>query len=109
VGKISAEASLSSLKPRGWFISYGNASGPADPIPPGRLAAGGSLVMTRPTLFNFTDTPEALARASRRLFGLLAEGVLEADIGQRFPLKDAPEAHRALESGTTRGATLLMP
>lgn len=109
VGKTSAEASLSSLRPRGWWITYGNASGPADPIPPGRLAAGGSLVMTRPTLFNFTDTPEALARASRRLFGLLADGVLEADIGQRFPLKDAPEAHRALESGKTTGATLLVP
>lgn len=109
VGKISMEASLSSLRPRGWFISYGNASGPADPIPPGRLAAGGSLVMTRPTLFNFTDTAESLARASRRLFGLMAQGVLDADIGQRFALKDAADAHRALESGKTSGATLLIP
>ncbi|WP_396273823.1 quinone oxidoreductase family protein [Hyphomonas sp.] len=109
VGKISAETSLSSLRPRGWFITYGNASGAADPIPPGRLAAGGSLVMTRPTLFNFTDTPESLARASRRLFSLIEKGVLSADIGQRFSLKDAAEAHRALESGTTTGATLLMP
>jgi len=109
VGKISMEASLSSLRPRGWFISYGNASGAADPIPPGRLAAGGSLVMTRPTLFNFTDTPESLARASKRLFSLLESGVLTADIGQRFALKDAVEAHRALESGKTSGAILLMP
>ncbi|MEQ9506185.1 MAG: quinone oxidoreductase [Hyphomonas sp.] len=109
VGKISAEASLSSLRPRGWFITYGNASGAADPIPPGRLAAGGSLVMTRPTLFNFTDTPESLARGSKRLFSLIETGVLTADIGQRFALKDAAEAHRALESGKTSGATLLMP
>ncbi|MBK8197031.1 MAG: quinone oxidoreductase [Acidobacteria bacterium] len=109
VGKISMEASLSSLRPRGWFISYGNASGAADPIPPGRLAAGGSLVMTRPTLFNFTDTPDSLARASRRLFSLLESGVLTADIGQRFALKDAADAHRALESGKTSGAILLMP
>ncbi len=109
VGKISADASLSSLRPRGWFISYGNASGAADPIPPARLAAGGSLVMTRPTLFNFTDTPASLARASTRLFGLVAQGVLSADIGQRFALKDAADAHRPIESGTTTGATLLMP
>jgi NADPH:quinone reductase len=109
VGKISAEASLSSLRPRGWFISYGNASGAADPIPPGRLAAGGSLVMTRPTLFNFSDTPESLARGSKRLFGLIEKGVLTAEIGQRFALKDAADAHRALESGKTSGATLLMP
>jgi NADPH2:quinone reductase len=109
VGKLSAEASLSSLKPRGWFITYGNASGPADPVPPGRLAAGGSLVMTRPTLFSFTDTPESLARASKRLFALVESGVLSADIGQRFALKDAADAHRALESGKTTGATLLIP
>lgn len=109
VGKISAEPSLSSLKARGWFISYGNSSGAADPIPPGRLAAGGSLVMTRPTLFNFTDTPESLARGSKRLFGLIEKGVLTADIGQRFALKDAGEAHKALESGKTSGATLLIP
>jgi len=109
VGKISAEASLASLRPRGWFITYGNASGAADPIPPGRLAAGGSLVMTRPTLFNFTDTPASLARASKRLFSLVESGVLSADIGQRFALKDAADAHRALESGKTSGAILLMP
>jgi NADPH2:quinone reductase len=109
VGKISAEASLASLRPRGWFITYGNASGAADPIPPGRLAAGGSLVMTRPTLFNFTDTPASLVRASKRLFSLVETGVLSADIGQRFALKDAADAHRALESGKTSGAILLMP
>ena len=109
VGKISMEASLSSLRPRGWFISYGNSSGAADPIPPGRLAAGGSLVMTRPTLYNFTDTPESLARASKRLFGLIGSGVLTADIGQRFALSEVADAHRALESGKTSGATLLVP
>jgi NADPH:quinone reductase len=109
VGKTSAEASLSSLKARGWWITYGNASGAADPVPPGRLSAGGSLVMTRPTLFNFTDTPESLARGCRRLFGLIEAGVLSAEIGQRFALKDVADAHRALESGRTTGATLLFP
>jgi NADPH2:quinone reductase len=54
VGKTSAEPSLKSLAPRGWFITYGNASGPADPIPPARLNQGGSLIMTRPGLFHFT-------------------------------------------------------
>jgi NADPH2:quinone reductase len=65
--------------------------------------------MTRPTLFSFTDTPESLARASKRLFALVESGVLSADIGQRFALKDAADAHRALESGKTTGATLLIP
>ena len=64
VGKISAEASLASLKKRGWFVSYGNASGPVDPIPPARLSAGGSLVMTRPGLFHFIDTSAGWALSS---------------------------------------------
>lgn len=109
VGKISAEASLGSLKPRGWFITYGNASGPVDPIPPSRLAQGGSLIMTRPGVFNFLQAPGALARGAGLVFGALEAGVFKADIGQRFALKDVADAHRALESGQTVGATVLVP
>lgn len=109
VGKRSFEASLSSLKKRGWMISFGNASGAADPMPPGRLAAGGSLILTRPTLFNFTDTPEDLARGARHLFAAMQSGTFGADIGQRFFMKEAGKAHEALESGKTTGATVLMP
>tara|TARA_R110002020_G_scaffold406378_2_gene616403 strand:- start:51583 stop:52554 length:972 start_codon:yes stop_codon:yes gene_type:complete len=109
VGKVSFEASLSSLKKRGWMVSYGNASGMADPVPPGRLAQGGSLILTRPTLFSFIDTPEALARGASLLFAALQDGTLKAEIGQRFALKDVGDAHRALESGKTTGATILVP
>jgi NADPH2:quinone reductase len=91
------------------MISYGNVSGAADPVPPGRLAQGGSLVLTRPTLFNFIATPEALARGAGLLFGALKDGTLKADIGQRFALEDVADAHRALESGKTTGATILVP
>lgn len=109
VGKISAEASLASLKPRGWFMTYGNASGPADPIAPARLAQGGSLVMTRPGVFNFIQEPGALARGAGLVFEALQAGVFKADIGQRFALKDVADAHRALEAGKTMGATILKP
>ena len=109
VGKISAEASLASLGPRGWFITYGNASGPVDPIPPARLAAGGSLIMTRPGLFTFLQAPGTLARGAGLVFDALAAGVFKVDIGQRFALKDVADAHRALESGQTTGATILIP
>ncbi|MBY9066824.1 quinone oxidoreductase [Hyphomonas sp. WL0036] len=109
VGKISAEASLSSLKPRGWFITYGNSSGPADPIPPSRLSQGGSLVMTRPGVFNFIQEPGSLARGAGLVFDALKAGVFKADIGQRFALKDVAEAHKALEAGKTTGATILTP
>ncbi|MEQ1780711.1 MAG: quinone oxidoreductase [Hyphomonadaceae bacterium] len=109
VGKTSAEPSLKSLQPRGWFITYGNASGPADPIPPSRLNQGGSLIMTRPGLFHFTKTRDELERGSAALWGAMRSGAVKADVRQRFALKDAAEAHRALEGRATIGATVLKP
>ena len=109
VGKTSAEPSLKSLQPRGWFITYGNASGPPDPIPPSRLNQGGSLIMTRPGLFHFTKTREELERGSAALWGAMRSGAVKADVRQRFALKDAAEAHRALEGRGTIGATVLTP
>lgn len=109
VGKTSAEPSLRSLQPRGWFITYGNASGPADPIPPARLNQGGSLIMTRPGLFHFTKARADLERGAAALWGAMRSGAVKADVRQRFALKDAADAHRALESRQTIGATVLKP
>lgn len=109
VGKISAEASLASLRPRGWFITYGNSSGPVDPISPARLSQGGSLVMTRPGVFNFVQGPGALARGAGLVFDALKEGIFRVDIGQRFALRDVAAAHIAIEAGTTVGSTILIP
>jgi len=109
VGKTSAEPSLRSLQPRGWFITYGNASGPADPIPPARLNQGGSLIMTRPGLFHFTKARADLERGAAALWGAMRSGAVKADVRQRFALKDAADAHRALEARQTIGATVLKP
>jgi NADPH2:quinone reductase len=109
VGKTSADASIKSLAPRGWFITYGNASGPADPIAPLRLQQGGSLVMTRPTLGNFTAGRADLERGAAALWGAMRSSAVKADVRQRFALKDAGEAHRALEGRKTTGATILLP
>jgi NADPH2:quinone reductase len=109
VGKASAEASLKSLSPRGWYITFGNASGPVDPFSPSRLQQGGSLIMTRPTLFHFTASRADLERGSAALWGAMRSGAVKADVRQRFALSDAAEAHRALESRATTGATVLIP
>lgn len=109
VGKSSAQASLDSLKPRGWWVSYGNASGPADPVAPGVLGAKGSLVLTRPGLFHFIADPAGMRRGAAALFGALRAGTIKAHVGQTFPLSDVAKAHEAIESGTTVGATLLLP
>lgn len=109
VGRDSAEATLAALKPRGWWVSYGNASGPAEPVAPGRLGALGSLVLTRPGLFHFISSPDDLARGAAALFGALKVGTISARIGQTFSLSDAQTAHETLESGATLGASLLIP
>ena len=109
VGKTSAEASLNSLKPRGWWVSYGNASGAAEPIAPTVLGGKGSLVLTRPGLFHFIADPDGMRRGAAALFGALKAGTIEAHIGQTFALSDVADAHNAIESGQTVGATLLKP
>lgn len=109
VGKSSAQASLDSLKPRGWWVSYGNASGPADPVAPGVLGAKGSLVLTRPGLFHFISDADSMRRGAAALFGAMQAGTIEANVGQTFPLGEIAQAHETLERGRTIGATLLLP
>ena len=109
VGKSSTQASLDSLKPRGWWVSYGNASGAAEPIAPGVLGAKGSLVLTRPGLFHFIADAESMRRGAAALFGAIRAGTIKAHVGQTFPISEVAKAHQALESGKTVGATLLLP
>ena len=109
VGKDTFEGTLASLARRGLFVSFGNASGPVAPFPPGRLAAGGSLYLTRPTLFDYVATPEDLAASAGLVFGMVASGKIDIEIGQTFALSDARAAHEALESRATVGASLLIP
>ncbi len=107
VGKDSWTASLASLKRRGLLISYGNASGAVPPISLLDLSRGGSLYVSRPTLFDYVATAQELARTADRLFDRMQRGVVKAMIGQRYALADAAEAHRALEARQTTGATIL--
>lgn len=109
VGKDSAEASLKSLRSRGLFVTYGNASGPVDPVPPARLNQLGSLMMTRPGLFHFISTREDLIRAAQAVFGAMRVGAIKADIGQTYDLADAAQAHIDLEGRKTVGSTILKP
>lgn len=109
VGKASQTASLTSLRARGWWVTYGNASGPAEPVAPGELSRLGSLVMTRPGLFHFIQTRESLLRGAAALFGALAAGTISATVSQVFPLQDAARAQSLLTSGTTQGALILKP
>ncbi|RYY29011.1 MAG: quinone oxidoreductase [Sphingomonadales bacterium] len=109
VGKATWKASLASTKRRGLIVSFGNASGPVDGVALGELARAGSLFVSRPTMFDYYVTAEERAAGSARLFAMLRSGAVRADIGQRFALEDAADAHRALEAGQTMGSTVLVP
>lgn len=109
VGKATWAESLASVKRRGLVVSFGNASGPVDGVALGALAKAGSVYVTRPTMFDYYVTPEERAAGSGRLFQMLRSGAVRADIGQRFALEDAADAHRALEAGETTGSTVLVP
>ena len=109
VGAATFEASLASLGRRGMLVSFGNASGPAPAIEPIRLARGGSLFLTRPTLFDYVATDEDLDASAAALFHVIETGAVKIDIGQTFPLAEARRAHEALEARETTGQTLLIP
>ena len=107
VGADTFLRSLDCLAPRGLMVSYGNASGPVAPLSPLLLAQKGSLFLTRPTLFNYIAAREELERSASELFDMVAAGKIRIEIRQRFALRDAAEAHRALEARKTTGSTIL--
>jgi NADPH2:quinone reductase len=109
VGKDTFDASLACLSRRGLMVTFGNASGPVAAFEPSRLQRGGSLFLTRPTLFDYVATTEELDESSAALFAMLASGKVAVEIGQRFKLGDARKAHEALEGRRTIGASVLIP
>ncbi|MGZ8363635.1 MAG: quinone oxidoreductase family protein [Caulobacteraceae bacterium] len=109
VGKASFDASLASLKRRGTMVSFGNASGPAPAVEPLRLSRGGSLYLTRPTLFDYVATTEELDASAAALFEVIASGAVNIEIGAEYPLAETRKAHEAIEGGETTGSTLLIP
>ena len=107
IGMATWDISLASAAPRGLIVSYGNAGGRVTGVDIGSLATKGSLFVTRPTLFHYYVTPAERRDGTARLFEMLREGAIVPEIGQTYPLEDVAEAHRALEAGETRGATVL--
>lgn len=109
VGKDTFDASLSSLRRRGTMVLFGGASGQVPPVDLQRLNALGSLSVTRPKLADFLTTPEERALRAADVFGAVAAGTLRIDVGDRFELRHADQAHRALEGRKTTGKVVLIP
>ena len=109
VGKDTFMGSLDCLAPMGMMVSFGNASGAVPAFEPGILSAKGSLFLTRPTLMTYTAKRADLVASARALFEVVLKGAVTIEINQRYPLRDAAQAHRDLEARKTTGSTLLMP
>ena len=109
VGKTTFDKSLNCVAPRGLLALYGAASGPVPPFELQTLSAKGSLFITRPSLNSYTATREELQQRAAEVLGWVRDGKLKLRTEFEFPLKDAAEAHRALEGRKTTGKVLLIP
>jgi NADPH2:quinone reductase len=109
IGKDTFDASLACLAPRGMLVLFGQSSGVVPPLDPARLAGGGSLFLTRPSLGHYVATRDELVQSAGRLFDLVGRGAVRIDVGQTYALRDAAQAHRDLEGRKTTGSTVLLP
>ena len=109
VGKTTFDKSLNCLAPRGLLALYGQSSGPVGTFDPGVLGAKGSLYLTRPSLTAYIASRDELVQRSTELLGWIRDGKLRLRTEFEFSMKDAAEAHRALEGRKTTGKVLLVP
>jgi NADPH2:quinone reductase len=109
VGKTTFDKGFNCLAPRGMMVLYGQSSGPIGAFDPQILNQKGSLFLTRPSLGHYTATREELLQRAGEVLGWIRDGKLKLRTELEFPLKDAAEAHRALEGRKTTGKVLLIP
>jgi len=109
VGKDSFVRSLDCLQPRGLVVLFGNSSGAVPPFELGILAQKGSLYLTRPTLMTYTARREDLLATAADLFDAVISGKVKIEVSRTYPLADAQQAHRDLESRKTTGSLVLIP
>ena len=108
IGADTFDDSLAALRPRGYMVLYGAASGQPPPVEIAKLNAA-SLFLTRPTLANYGTERGELLERSGDVFGWIAAGELDVRIGARYPLEDAARAQADLASRATTGKLILMP
>ena len=97
------------LRPRGYMVLFGGASGPVPPFDPIKLSQKGSLFLTRPSLLHYIATRKELEQRSGELFAMIGSGKLKLHIQHVYKLEQAQQAHRDLEARKTTGKILLVP
>lgn len=109
VGKSTFDKDLDVLRPRGYLVLFGGASGAVPPFDPIILSRKGSLFLTRPTLVHYIATRDELTRRANDVLSSIANGTLKLRISHKYKLDDAQQAHRDLEGRKTTGKVLLIP
>jgi NADPH:quinone reductase len=109
VGKDSFDASLGSLAPRGFFVSFGTTTGAPPPVAAATLQKMGSLYFTRPTLVTYTASNDDLRQSAAAVFDMFKRGALKISINQRYPMADIARAHADLQGGRTTGSSVILP
>jgi NADPH2:quinone reductase len=107
VGKSTFEKGLNVLRPRGYMVLFGGASGAVAPFDPIALSQKGSLFLTRPSLFHYIATRQELEQRSGDIFNMIVAGKLKLRIGHVYKLEEVQQAHRDLEGRKTTGKILL--
>ena len=109
IGKDTFEDSLNCLRPFGLMATFGNASGPIDPISPAILAPRGSLYLTRPTLATHTGTRELLDECANAVFNVVQNGYVKIAVNQTYSLAEIAQTHTDMEGRKTTGSTVIIP
>jgi len=109
IGKATFPASLDCIRPLGMFVSFGSASGPIEAFNMNLLQFKGSLFATRPTLNTYTAKRDDLLAIASELFAVVGSGAVKIEISHKYPLRDAAQAHRDLESRASTGSLILVP
>ncbi len=109
IGRDTFRRSMDCLRPLGMMASYGHASGAPDPVDVIELGTRGSLFLTRPAIMHYMAKRADLEEGARQLFAAIAAGAVTPAVNQLYPLREAAEAHRAIEARRTTGATVLLP
>ncbi|HXZ00571.1 MAG TPA: quinone oxidoreductase [Stellaceae bacterium] len=106
VGKDTFMKSLDCIRPLGIMVSFGQASGPVGPVDLGIFAQKGSLFFTRPTLNTYAAKRADMLAMAKDLFDAVLSGAIKIEVNQTYPLKEAAQAHRDLQSRKTTGSTV---
>jgi NADPH:quinone reductase len=108
VGKDTFPKSLDCIKPRGLWVSFGNASGPVPPFEMGILTQKGSLFATRPSLFGYIATRQELLENAGDVMDMVRLGRVKIRVTKAYPMAEAEQAHRDLEARATTGSVVLL-